>query len=268
MSFKLETSLEYNMDRAWCCEALKEASIMALGYDEGTVVLKLGSDYPLADFSNAKVIAAKSSQILSYNLKLLQPEAVPNSEKVPATFKELGSADMYVQGIKFNGNGQLFAIYGESDYAIYTSRGFKSIGYGTGSELVWGKGDLFAVRVDSTIKIVKGGQELSTFKVGYSFDTIFGGEYLGVKSEDSITFFDWETQAVIRRIEVAPKGVYWSEDGTKVALSMEESTYILKCSKEAITSYLSHPGARNEEGIEAAFELDAEFPEVVSFISF
>ena len=51
MSFKLESTLDYNMERAWCTNALKETSLVALGYDEGTVVIKLGSDYPLADFS-------------------------------------------------------------------------------------------------------------------------------------------------------------------------------------------------------------------------
>lgn len=51
MTFKLENTLDYNMERAWCTNALKEASMVALGYDEGTVVIKLGSDYPLADFS-------------------------------------------------------------------------------------------------------------------------------------------------------------------------------------------------------------------------
>ena len=124
------------------------------------------------------MIVAKSSQIFSYNLKLLQPEALPNGEKVPATFKELGNSDMYTQGIKFNSNGQLFAVFGESDYSIYTSRGFKSVAYGNGSELVWGKGDIYAVRVDSTIKVIKGGQELSSFKLGYAFNTIFGGDFL------------------------------------------------------------------------------------------
>lgn len=53
-----------------------------------------------------------------------------------------------------------------------------------------------------------------------------------MKSEDSITFFDWETQVVVRRIEVAPKAVYWNEDGTKVVLALEESAYILNCNKE------------------------------------
>ncbi len=85
---------------------------------------------------------------------------------------------MYAQGLRFNANGQQFAVYGESDYAIYTSRGFKSVGYGTGTDLVWGKNDIYAVRTDSTVKVIRGGQELSSFKLGYSFDTIFGGDYL------------------------------------------------------------------------------------------
>ena len=179
---------------------------------------------------------------------------------------------MYTQGVRFSPNGQLFAVFGESDYAIYTSRGFKSIGYGTGSELVWGKGDIYAVRVDNTIKIIKAGTELSSFKLGFSFDTIFGGEFLylyilytysGVKTEDSVAFFDWDTQVVIRRIEVAPKNVYWNEDGTRVALALEEGTYILKCNKAAIADFLSNPGLQNEEGLEAAFDVETELTEIV-----
>lgn len=50
-SFKLETSLDYNLERSWCISVLKESSLVALGFDEGTVVIKLGSDYPIADFS-------------------------------------------------------------------------------------------------------------------------------------------------------------------------------------------------------------------------
>ena len=101
-----------------------------------------------------------------------------NGEKVPASLKELGSVDLYPQGLKFNANGQLFAVYGESDYAIYTSRGFKSVGYGPGVELVWSKGEIYAVRTENAIKVIKGSQELSSFKLGYSVDSIFGGGYL------------------------------------------------------------------------------------------
>ncbi len=96
-----------------------------------------------------------------------------------------------------------------------------------------------------------------------------------MRAEDSIAFFDWESQMVIRRIEVAPKAVYWNEDGTRVALALEEGTYVLRCNKEvsfvcdigkAIATYLANPSMHNEEGIEAAFEVDTELNETVSVV--
>jgi coatomer subunit beta' len=242
---------------------VKEASIVALGYDEGTVVIKLGSDYPMADFSNGKIIAAKGSQLMTYNVKILQPEEFNKGEKIHVTFKELGNADMYVQGLKFNANGQSFAIFGESDYSIYNSRSFKSAGYGAGSDLVWSKGDLFGVKLDSSIKIMKRDQDLGAFKLGYRIDAIFGGDFLAVRSDDSISFFDWETQTVIRTIEISPKDVLWNEDGTKVALISDEGVYILNCNKKSINGYLSQ-GEYSEGGLEAAFELENELTEIVS----
>lgn len=262
MSFKLETTIEYSMDRPWCSGSLRGTNIVALGYDEGTVVLKLGSDYPVADYSNAKIIAAKNSQIVNYNLKLLQPEML-TEEKVAISYKELGAADMYIQGLRFNSNGQLFAAFGEIDYSIYSSRAFKSSGYGPGTDLVWGKQNIFAVRIDSTIKIVKDKQELGAFKVGMDFDTLFGGEFLAVKSEDSVIFFDWETQTIVRRIEVAPRTVIWKDDGSKVVLVDEEGAYILDCNKEAIKAYLANPESYTDEGVEEAFEVSKEIPEIV-----
>jgi hypothetical protein len=101
-----------------------------------------------------------------------------NGDKVPAVFKELGSADLYVQGLKFNPNGQTFAVYGEKDYSIFTARGFKSTTYGTGSELVWSKSEIYAVNAENAIKIIKGSQELSSFKLNFPFENIFGGDYL------------------------------------------------------------------------------------------
>eukprot|EP00826_Nyctotherus_ovalis_P026214 TRINITY_DN2048_c0_g2_i2.p1 TRINITY_DN2048_c0_g2~~TRINITY_DN2048_c0_g2_i2.p1 ORF type:complete len:268 (+),score=86.12 TRINITY_DN2048_c0_g2_i2:3592-4395(+) len=263
MTFKLETTLEYGLDRPWCCAAVKEASIVALGYDEGTVVVKLGSDYPMADFCNGKVVAAKGSQLMTYNVKILHEEELKKGEKVHVVYKELGNADMYVQGLRFNANGQSFAIFGESDYAIYNSRSFKSAGYGAGSDLVWSKGELFGVKLESSIKIIKRDQELGSFKLGYQFDAIFGGDFLAVRSEDSVAFFDWETQTVIRRIEIAPKNVLWSEDGTKVSLLSDEGVYILNCNRKAIAEYLAQ-GEASEEGLEAAFELENELPEIVT----
>lgn len=52
---------------------------------------------------------------------------------------------------------------------------------------------------------------------------------LGVRSQDCITFYDWNNFCVIRRIDLASnlKTVKWSEDGKKVVLAMEEAFYLL-----------------------------------------
>jgi coatomer subunit beta' len=36
---------------------------------------------------------------------------------------------------------------------------------------------------------------------------IFGGNLLGVRSYSGLTFYDWETLSLIRRIEIVPKTV-------------------------------------------------------------
>ena len=45
---------------------------MAFGFDEGTIVVKLGNDRPLASYVNGKVVWIKKREIQTFNLKLLQ----------------------------------------------------------------------------------------------------------------------------------------------------------------------------------------------------
>ena len=46
---------------------------------------------------------------------------------------------------------------------------------------------------------------------------IFGGQLLGVRSVSGLAFYDWETLELVRRIEITPKHVFWSEGGTLVS---------------------------------------------------
>lgn len=69
-TFKLETSLNYNMERVWCVDIGKDNNnILAFGYDEGTVVVKIGSDEPVVSMNNGKIIYAKNCDINTANLK-------------------------------------------------------------------------------------------------------------------------------------------------------------------------------------------------------
>ena len=44
---------------------------MAFGFDEGTVVVKMGKDLPLATYVNGKVVWIKQREVNTFNLKLL-----------------------------------------------------------------------------------------------------------------------------------------------------------------------------------------------------
>ena len=47
------------------------------------------------------------------------------------------------------------------------------------------------------------------FKINmnYVLIGIFGGHLLGVRSVSGLAFYDWETQELVRRIEISPKHV-------------------------------------------------------------
>ena len=55
----------------WSISAIPESNYVAFGFDEGTVVIKLGKDLPLASFNNGKVVWIKQREICTFNLKLL-----------------------------------------------------------------------------------------------------------------------------------------------------------------------------------------------------
>ena len=55
-SFKIVTQLPYGFKRVWTIAAVPEMNAVAFGMDEGTIVIKIGKDNPLATFSNGKVV--------------------------------------------------------------------------------------------------------------------------------------------------------------------------------------------------------------------
>ena len=57
---------------------------------------------------------------------------------------------------------------------------------------------------------------------------MFGGKLIGISGADFVTFYDWETFSIVRRIEASPKAVYWSESGSFVILALENEFYLMK----------------------------------------
>lgn len=59
---------------------------------------------------------------------------------------------------------------------------------------------------------------------------------LALRNKESVTFYDWETFDVVRRIDLPShlKHVFWSEDNSKVTLTLEEAFYLLEFDENVV----------------------------------
>ncbi len=74
-TYRLENTLDYGLERCWAAAYRKGANDIALGYDEGLVVLKLGKEEPSVSMDHAgKLVFARNSEVLNINLGALAGE--------------------------------------------------------------------------------------------------------------------------------------------------------------------------------------------------
>jgi len=265
-TYRLETSLNYMMERLWSIGVSKGSNSVALGYDEGTIVIKLGSETPLASMTTGgKIVWAKGSDIQTANLKLVDEVSSSDGERLPLAVKDMGSCELFPQSLAHAPNGRLFAVCGDGEYIIYTAQALRNKSFGSAVEFVWSDEGHFATKDSSNkISIFHNFKEVFSFKPPFHAEELFGGRLLGVRSSDFICFFDMNTDfRLIRRIDVVPRLVLWSENGDQVALCCADAFYILKHDKDAISAAIAGHAQQEEDGYEAAFELIQEVSEKV-----
>ncbi|KAJ1661446.1 Coatomer subunit beta', partial [Coemansia sp. RSA 1694] len=101
--------------------------------------------------------------------------------------------------------------------------------------------------------------------LGYAAEEIFGGSLLGVRGAGgTLTLYDWETEQIVRRIDVEAKSIYWSESGELFAVATEDSYFVLRLNREAFVEHSQQSGgAVGDEGVEEAIEFVTEIQESV-----
>jgi coatomer subunit beta' len=277
-TYKQITQLQYGLKRPWSISATAESNYVALGFDEGTVVIKLGKDLPLATYMNGKVIYVKQREIQTFNLKLLQgaSEESKDGEIVkPQNVKELGISEMSAQDVKFAPSGRYFAVLSETDFVIYTYPKYQNAAFGSATELVWSTyGSLdthtYACRLENgTVKVYQNFAEYKAFKINFSNEGIFGGRLLAITGKDQIIFYDWEEFNVVRMIPVPSqvKQVVWSDNGSQVIIALEDTFYLLEFNAAEVTKIFAQGNLteeQQEDGPEEAFTLIDEYAEVVT----
>ncbi|KAJ8609289.1 hypothetical protein MRB53_039230 [Persea americana] len=121
--------------------------------------------------------------------------------------KDLGTCEVYPSKLQHSPNGRFVAVCGDGEYIIYTALAWRNKAFGaatsfraTGARQCW-------------------------FRHG---KTIFGGALLGVKGSDWVSFYDWNSGSLVRRIDVGGcTDVFWSEDGRLDGTYHEEAFYVL-----------------------------------------
>ncbi|WPG99651.1 Hypothetical protein R9X50_00247000 [Acrodontium crateriforme] len=268
-TYRLEQSLSYGLERAWCVSYQRGRQGIAMGFDDGAVVVKMGREEPAVSMDGSgKIIWARHSEILTSVIKG-GDKSVQDGQPIQLPSKDLGSTEIYPQTLLHSPNGRFVAVCGDGEYIIYTALALRNQAFGSALDFAWASKENdkdYAIRESQySVKIYRNFKPKSgdgSVNVGFAADGLAGGVLLGVKGQGGIGFFDWENGKLVRRIEVEPKHVYWSESGELVCLACEDTFYVLRYSREQYVAALQS-GDIDEDGVEDAFEVVCDINESV-----
>jgi coatomer subunit beta' len=100
------------------------------------------------------------------------------------------------------------AVCGDGEYIIYTSLAWRNKAFGPALGLAWAPdSNSYAVREannsSNKIRVYRSFKERpGLIKVSFATDGIWGGPLLAVKGNGFVVFYDWESGAIVRAIEV------------------------------------------------------------------
>ncbi len=142
-TYKEVETLKYGLGRPWSMHVEAEAShVVGIGFDNATIVVEMGNEYPVVGYSNGRVVTAKQRNIFQVNLKMLEEEDEDDEEEkkvskikdgesilqVQMLQKEVGISDsIFPQEVKVNANGRHFAVKDDTAYVVYSLQGFKNM---------------------------------------------------------------------------------------------------------------------------------------------
>jgi coatomer subunit beta' len=219
-TYRLEQTLNYGLERAWCVAYLRGRQEIGMGFDEGVVVIKMGREEPAVSMdSTGKIVWAKYADIETAIVKPAGTQPclpadtdgeIKDGARLPLSVKELGSSEIYPQTLAHSPNGRFIVATGDGEYIIYTALRLNNKAFGPALDFVWASNsNEYAIRESATsIRLYKNFKErLGVLNVPFSMDGLFGGQLVGVKGQNWVCFYDWDTGALVRRIDEVPKNV-------------------------------------------------------------
>lgn len=210
-----------------------------------------------------KIIWSRQNTIQQVNTKTLNANDLVDGEKITLPTKELGTSEVLPQTLKHNNNGRFVVVTGDGEFIIYTALAWRNKSFGKALEFVWGNdtGEYAVRESTSKVKIFKNFKEIHSFRPDFSAEGIFSGRLLGIRSSSSLSFYDWEDCSIIRKIEITPKAVYWSDSGEFVVIAADTSFFILQYNPDKVSVAIESGQEPQDDGYEEAFDVLHEIPE-------
>ncbi|KAL9619625.1 MAG: hypothetical protein Q9160_005812 [Pyrenula sp. 1 TL-2023] len=257
-TYRLEQSLSYGLERAWCVSYQRGRQGIAMGFDDGAVVVKMGREEPAVSMDGSgKIVWARHNEVVSAVIKG-GDATVKDGAPLSLPSKEMGSCEIYPQTLSHSPNGRFVSVCGDGEYIIYTALAWRNKAFGSALDFAWGSKDNsndYAIRESTmSVKIFRNFKEKAGgVDIGFQAEGLSGGTLLGVRGQGGIGMFDWESGSL---------QVYWSENGELVTLCCEETFYVLRFSRENYVSGLNN-GEADADGVESAFEVVTDINETV-----
>lgn len=219
-TYRIENTLSYGLERAWCVALNKGANEVAVGFDEGVVVIKLGRDEPTFSMDpSGKLIYTKNHEVLSGNLSTVEHDVTrADGARIPFSTKDMGTTEVFPTAINHSANGRFVTVVGDGEYIIYTALAWRNKSFGSGISFAWAPDSNTYAVLESKVrlKVFKNFREKTggagtgaTMKGSGSWavDQLYTGPVLGAKGNGFVVFWDWETGEIVRRIDVEAKNV-------------------------------------------------------------
>ncbi|GIX66021.1 coatomer subunit beta, putative [Babesia caballi] len=262
--YQVKRSVNFSMGKIW--SVTSDATNLALGSDQGTLVVEFGGERPLVSLHGSKLVMVSTFDILSCNLS--SADAAPADEAVgrplDLDFRSIGRCEFFPQSVSHHPNGRFICLCGESEYVIYTAQGMRSKALGKAAQLVWSFEGHYATLEDAKVKVHHDFVCTATVQPAGTVVGIHGGRLLGVTTTTAIQFYDWTNTYLVRTIEANVLDVWWNASGTKVALGCMGNCYILKYDGEALSAALEAEDYDPSNGVSSAFEIEGEIVDRVN----
>lgn len=138
-TYKHIQTINYGLDRAWSISVQKNR--VAVAYEEGAVVFKLGDDTPLISWDGSgKLVVVKNADIMAWNFKAMAPhelQAIVDLHPINAAWKDLTTSDIYPQSVLHSPNGRFATVTGDGQFVIYTALAMRNKTFGSALDFCW-----------------------------------------------------------------------------------------------------------------------------------